>query len=123
MHAIHCIFYSLHIFAHGKSRCELQNVNFAQTKYTKIPYHGIPSIGINVLEFFCVPLYIELLFDLYEKFQILSVYDTNVEYQILCFCYNLFLGYADNRHTDTHTQTHRPFAKNVIFGFRGAQNV
>ena len=24
--------------------------------------------------------------------------------------------------THTHTHTHRPFAKNVIFGFRGPQN-
>ena len=39
-------------------------------------------MGRNVLEFFCVPLYAEFLSDLYEKFQVASVYDTNVEYQI-----------------------------------------
>ena len=26
-------------------------------------------------------------------------------------------------HTRTHTHTHRPFAKNVIFGFRGSKRV
>ena len=38
-------------------------------------YQKISSIGRNVLEFFCVP-------DLQEKFQVASIYDTNVEYQI-----------------------------------------
>ena len=28
-----------------------------------------------------------------------------------------------HRHTNTRTQTHRPNARNVIFGFRGPQNV
>ena len=81
------------------------------------------SIGLNVLEFLCVPLYTEFLSDLSEKFQVASVYNTNVEFQIWCFCCNLFLSYADNRLPDTHTHTHRPFAKNVIFGFRSPQNV
>ena len=36
------------------------------------------------------------------------MYDTNVEYQIWCFCCNLFLSYADNRQN----------AKNVILGTR-----
>ena len=39
-------------------------------------------LGRNVLEFFCVPLYTEFLSDLYKKFQVASVHDTNVEYQI-----------------------------------------
>ena len=74
-------------------------------------------------------LYTKFLSDLYEKIQVASVYDTNVEYQILCFCCNLFLSYADNRHTDTQTHghtgthTHRPNTKNVIFGFRASQTV
>ena len=46
------------------------------------PMDEIPSISHNVLQFFCVPLYTELLTDLYEKFQVASVYDTNVESQI-----------------------------------------
>ena len=36
-----------------------------------------------------------------SKFQVASIYDTNVECQIWCFCYNLFLSYTDNRHTHT----------------------
>ena len=97
-----------------------------QPKYIKCAKHVIPSIDHNVLEFFCVPLYADYSSDLHKKFQVASVYDTNIEYQILCFCCSLFLGYADNRHTDTqtrtHTHTHRPNAKNVIFGVRGPQN-
>ena len=53
-----------------------------QSKYTKIFKKEIPSIGRNVLEFFCVSLYTEFLSDLYKKFQVASVHDTNVEYQI-----------------------------------------
>ena len=52
-----------------------------QSKYAKIHYHEIPSFGLNLLEFFCVPLYTEFLSDLHEKFQVASVYDINVEYQ------------------------------------------
>ena len=50
----------------------------AQSKYTKIHLHDIPSIGRNALEFLCVPLYAEFLSDLYEKFQVAFVYDTNI---------------------------------------------
>ena len=35
----------------------------------------------------------------------------------------IFLSYADNRHTHTDKHTQRPYAKNVSFGFKGAQNV
>ena len=45
-------------------------------------YHEILSISLNVLEFFCVPLYTEFFSDLHEKFQISSVYDTDVEHEI-----------------------------------------
>ena len=69
-----------------------------QSKYKKIHYYGISSIGLNVLEFFSVPLFTEFLSDLYEKFQVASAYDANVEYKICCFCFLLFLSYADNRH-------------------------
>ena len=37
----------------------------------------IPSVDLN--ELFCVPLYTDYLSDLQEKFQVASVYDTNVE--------------------------------------------
>ena len=65
--------------------------------------------------FVCLCFSPEFFSDLYEKFQVATTYDTNVEYQISCFYCNLFLNYADNRHTDLHTDTHRPNAKNVIF--------
>ena len=42
----------------------------------------IPSVGRNVIEFFCVPLYAEFLSDLYKKFQVAAIYDRNVEYEI-----------------------------------------
>ena len=41
-----------------------------------------------------------------KKFQVTSTYDTNVECQVWSFSWNLFLSYANNRHTDTHTQNH-----------------
>ena len=47
-----------------------------------------------------MPLYTQFLPDHYKKFQVSSVYDTNVQYRIWCFCCNLFLNYPDNRHTD-----------------------
>ena len=50
-----------------------------QPKCTKMNYQDIPSIGRNGLEFFCVPLYTEFLFDLYKMFQIASVYDKNTK--------------------------------------------
>ena len=46
------------------------------------------TTGHNVLEYFCVPLFTEFLSNQYEKFQVVSIYDTNVEYQIL---YSIFL--------------------------------
>ena len=39
----------------------------------------ILSIGRNVLEFFCVPLYTDCLSDLPKNFQVTSTYDANVE--------------------------------------------
>ena len=56
---------------------------------------------------------------LHKKFQAASMYDKSIEYQILRFRCYLFLNYADYR----HTHTYRPNAKNVIFGFRGPQNL
>ena len=53
---------------------------FVQAKYTKMLKQDTPSIGRNVLEFFCMPLYIEVLFDFNKKFQISSTHDTNLEY-------------------------------------------
>ena len=48
-------------------------------------------------------LYTEFLPDIYKKFQVASTYDTNVDYQMLSFCRNLFLSYAHKRHIDKHT--------------------
>ena len=52
-----------------------------------------------------------------KLFQVASIYDTHVKYEIWTFCFYLFLSYADN------TYTQRPITKNVIFGFKGPQNV
>ena len=53
---------------------------YPQSKYKKIHYREISSIGLSVLEFFCVPLYTEFLSDLYKNFQVASVHDTTVEF-------------------------------------------
>ena len=66
-----------------------------------------------------MPLYTEFLSDLHEKFQVASVYGTNVEYQIWCFCCKLFLSYADNRHTDTNTRIHTDHLLKMWFSYSG----
>ena len=53
-----------------------------QSKYAKIQQQEVPSIGLNVLKFFSVPIYTEFLFDLYKKFQVASINNANVKYQI-----------------------------------------
>ena len=63
-------------------------------------------------------LYADYLVDFHKKFQITSTVYTHVEYPVWSFCNNLFLSYADKRHS--HTQTN---AKNIMFGFSGSQNV
>ena len=60
----------------------LISLDLVQSTYIKIQLQEIPSIGLNVLELFCVPPNSEFLSDLHKKFQIASMYDTNVEYQI-----------------------------------------
>ena len=45
----------------------------------------------------------------YKMFEVVSTYDTNVEYHISIFNYDLFLNYTDNRHTNT------PTAKKCVF--------
>ena len=50
-----------------------------QSKYAKIHKQEIPSIGRNVLEFFCVPLSTNCVSDFHKKFQVTSTYDTNVD--------------------------------------------
>ena len=81
MHVIRSIFRGLHFFCPRQKYMSI-SLHLPQSKYAKIHYHEIPFIGLNVLEFFCVLLYIEFLFDLYKKFQVASIYDTDVEYQI-----------------------------------------
>ena len=55
--------------------------------------------------------------------QVASTCDTNVEYQIWSVCDDLFLSYVDNTRTGKKTHTHRPTAKNEIFGFRRLQSM
>ena len=52
------------------------------SKDAKIQLSEIPSIGLNALEFFYVPLYTQFLSDFYKTFHVAFVYDTDVEYQI-----------------------------------------
>ena len=52
-----------------------------QPKYMEIYQQEILSIGRKVLEFFCVPFYIDYLSDISStyKFQVLVKHDTHVE--------------------------------------------
>ena len=65
----------------------------------------IPLVGRNVLEFVCVPLYIDYLSDLHIRFQVASTDDINVEDQIWCFCYNFCFGVMLIKHKQTRTRT------------------
>ena len=96
------ICYSVHIFW-AWQKCMLYLLCLVQSKYAKIQKQENPFIGLNVLKFFCVSLYSEFLYDIYKKFQVASICDTNVDYQIWCFWCNLFLSCADNRQTHAHT--------------------
>ena len=60
--------YSMHVFDHGTHMCEFLYVyrSLSIRKFTIRKEHEILSIGLNVLEFFCVPLHTEFLPDLYE---------------------------------------------------------
>ena len=71
-----------------------------QSKYIKMYRQKIPSIGGDVFEFFCLPLCRDYLYDLHNKFQLISTYDKKIQFQICSLCYNLFLSYAVKRHTE-----------------------
>ena len=77
------------------------------SKCTKMNLQEYPYLGCNVLEFFCAPLYTDFPSDHSKKFQVACTYDISAKCQIIRFCYNLFLTYAVNRHTDTHIHTHK----------------
>ena len=44
-------------------------LNLVQPKYTEIHQQEIPFIGLNVIEFFYLPLYTEFLSDIYKNFK------------------------------------------------------
>ena len=72
-------------------------------------YQEIPSTGHNLLKFFCMLLYRDYLYAQHKKLQEASTYYTNVEYQNWNFCCNLFLTYANYKHTRRHlTHTDKP---------------
>ena len=112
----------------------LISIYLVLSKYTKLNYQKTPSLSRNVIEIFCVSLYTDYLSIFHKTFQVASTHDANIECQIQIFCYILFFNFADkrligiqinhtHRHIQTHTRTHRPFGKNVFFGFRGPQNL
>ena len=76
----------------------------------------ILSIDLNILEFFCVPLYSGYLFDLHKKFPVASTYAANVEYQSMEF-FLLVFGDIQIKDDTQGTYIHRPTAKNVFFRF------
>ena len=60
----------------------LVSLYLVQSKNAKMHQQEILSIGHNVLEFFYVSLYAEFFSQTHKKFQVTSMYDKNVEYQI-----------------------------------------
>ena len=53
-----------------------------QPIYSKMHKKEIPSIGHNVLEFFCAPLHTDYFSDLHKIFLVTSTSDIILEYQI-----------------------------------------
>ena len=100
-------------------KCMFISAYLVKSKYPKMHQQEILSIDHNVLEFFWVSLNTEFLTDLYKKFQVVSMYDTNVEYTIWCFCCSLLLSYADNRHTDTQICIHTDQTLKMLFSDTG----
>ena len=58
-----------------------------RSNYIEMHSQEILFLHYNVLQFFCVPLKTDCLSDLHKKFQVASIYDTNVKYQIQRFIY------------------------------------
>ena len=61
----------------------------------------------TVIELFSMLLNTDYNPDLPKNLQAASTYDTNVEYQILSFCNNLFSVYIDNKHIRAYTHKER----------------
>ena len=103
--------YSYHILLvtcfWARQKCMLVSLYLVERKYIIIHKKEIPSI--SPVEFWCVT-------QTKDYFQKASAYETNVDYQMWSFWYNLLLSYADNMHT------HIPTAKNEIFGFKKLKN-
>ena len=104
-----------------RQKCMFISSYSLQSKCNRILYQEILSIDRNVSELVCVTLYTDSLSDVHKMFQVASTYDTNVEYKICNFRWNLFLSHVNSRQTNTQTKKYGD--KNVIFGFKRPQNV
>ena len=71
-------------------------VNFNSLNIQKLNNKKFPPQVLMCWILLCAPVH--RIFVLYKKFQVASVYNINVEYEIWCFCCNFFLSYADNKH-------------------------
>ena len=67
-----------------------------QSKNIKMHYQKTPSIGRNVSDLFYVQLCIHNLPNLRKNFWFALTYDSNVEYKVSTYWFNLFLSYEDN---------------------------
>ena len=72
MNTIQTLFRCLHVLSMAKMHLFL--LHLVQSKYAKIQLQEIPSIGLNLLEFFCAALYAQFLSDIYKKFQVIDAY-------------------------------------------------
>ena len=77
----------------------------------------ILSIDCIEFEFFWVTLHMNYHVDFRKKFQVASLHDVGLWYQIRISCYYLFLSYASNTHT--HTHTHRDHSVEMRFSDSG----
>ena len=102
-----CIFFKIFIHQITFFKSKLFKI-IIKSKYTKLYYQEIRPLGSNVLQSFCVPVY--YLSNLHKKFQVISAYQTNVEYEIWSSWHNLLLNYLYN------SLTHIPTTKILKLG-------
>ena len=87
------------------------NVKFlySVSKYSKMKQKEIPFIGHNALQLFWVPLYTVFVWFTRKVLSSINIWykcrktNLNIHYKTNAYmCCNLFLSYADNRHTQTN---------------------
>ena len=102
MNFIHTILCWLYFVCHDSCVCSFHPIQSSLNALKSTDKKLCPQAGVfsNSFEYPCM----QTLSDLHKKFQVLSIRESQVEYQIWSFFPCMyFLTYTDNRHTYTQT--------------------